>query len=125
MEYSQLVLLPKYYFSVLQMDYIAYGHQGLYYTLSLGPVWFHWDTINSDVMNYVANCSHCQVETAYYNGLHTQQGSLIANNSLDLLCFNFTKINPSRDGKENLLALTDPFTKYRQAFVTNNNRSLP
>ena len=32
----------------------------------------------------------------------------------------FTKVDPSKDGKENILVLTDTFTKFSQAFVTPN-----
>ena len=47
---------------------------------------------------------------------------LVANNPLDLLCIDFLKIDLSKDGKENVLVLTDAFTKFSQAFVTNNQK---
>ena len=53
-----------------------------------------------------------------------QQGSLVANNLLDLLCIDFLKVDPSRDGKENILVLTDAFTMSSQAFITNNQKAL-
>ena len=53
-----------------------------------------------------------------------QQGSVIVNNPLDLLCTDFLKADPSRDGKENILVLTDAFTRFSQAFVTNNQKAL-
>ena len=55
---------------------------------------------------------------------HTQQGLLVANNPLDLLCIDFLKIDPSKDSKENVLVLTDAFTKFSEAFVTNNQKAL-
>ena len=30
---------------------------------------------------------------------------------MDLLCIDFTKVDPSKSGKENILVLTDGFTK--------------
>ena len=57
-------------------------------------------------------------------GPQTKQGSLVANNPLDLLCINFMKVDPSRDGKENILVLTDVFNKFSQAFITNNQKAL-
>ena len=56
--------------------------------------------------------------------VQTQQGLLVANNCLDLLCIGFLKVDPSRGGKENILVLTDAFTKFSQAFVTNNQKAL-
>ena len=37
---------------------------------------------------------------------------------MDLVCIDFTKVDPSKDGKQNILVLTDTFTKFSQAFVT-------
>ena len=41
---------------------------------------------------------------------------------MDLMCVGFTKVNPLKDGKENILVLTDAFTKFSQAFVTPNKK---
>ena len=49
-------------------------------------------------------------------------GVIIANNPMDLVCIDFTKVDPSKDGKENILVLTDAFTKFSQAFVTPNQK---
>ena len=59
-----------------------------------------------------------------YTDLKTKPGSIIANNPMDLLCINFTKVDPSKSGKENILVLTDAFTKFSQAFITLNQKAL-
>ena len=41
---------------------------------------------------------------------------------MDLMCVDFTKVDPSKDGKENILVLTDVFTKFSQAFKTPNQK---
>ena len=43
---------------------------------------------------------------------------------MDLLCIDFTKVDPSRSGKENILVLTDVFTKFSQVFITPNQKAL-
>ena len=43
---------------------------------------------------------------------------------MDLVCIDFTKVDPSKDGKENILVLTDAFTKFSQAFVTPNKKAI-
>ena len=43
---------------------------------------------------------------------------------LDLLCIDFTQLDPSRDGKEDVLVLTGAFSKFSQAFVTSNQKDL-
>ena len=54
----------------------------------------------------------------------TKLGTIIANNPMDLLCIDFTKVDPSKSGKENILVLTDVFTKFSQAFVTPNQKRI-
>ena len=54
----------------------------------------------------------------------TQQGSLIAQQPLELLFIDFTKADIAKGGKENILVLTDVFSMYSQAFVTNNQKAL-
>ena len=43
---------------------------------------------------------------------------------MDLMCVDFTKVDPSKDGKENILVLTDAFTKFSQTFVTPNQKAI-
>ena len=101
-----------------------YGHQRFDQTLALVRERFYWGTINNDVTQYVTNCHWCHVTKGHYAGLQTQQGLLVANNPLDLLCINFLKVDQSRDGKENILVLTHAFTKFSQAYTTNNQKAL-
>ena len=38
--------------------------------------------------------------------------------------YRFLKVDPSKDGKENIWVLTDVFIKFSQAFITNNQKAL-
>ena len=49
-------------------------------------------------------------------------GIIIAHNPMDLVCIDFNKMDPLKDCKENILVLTDAFTKFSQAFVTPNQK---
>ena len=80
--------------------------------------------MNQDITDYVTNCNQCHVAKDHYTGPPTQQEVLVASNPLDLLCIEFLKVDPSRDSKENILVLTDAFTKFSQAFITNNQKAL-
>ena len=55
-----------------------------------------------------------------YNKPNTILGVIIAHNPMDLVCIDFTKVDPSKDSKENILDLTDTFTKVSQAFIMLN-----
>ena len=123
-ELHQLALPLEYCKAELCMLLDDYGHQRLDQTLALVRERFYWSTMNHDATEYVTKCHWCHVAKGHYTGLHTQQRSLVANNPLDLLCIDFLKVDPSRDSKENILVLTDAFTKFSQAFVTNNQKAL-
>ena len=75
-----------------------------------------------DVTKYVKECPRCQIAKGDYTEPNTIPGVIIASNPMDLVCIDFTKIDPSKDGKENILVLTDAFTKFSQAFVTPNQK---
>ena len=40
------------------------------------------------------------------------------------MCVDFTKVDPSKDGEENILVLTHAFTKFSQAFITPNQKAI-
>ena len=123
-ESHQLVLPREYHEAVLHMLHDVYGHQGLDWTLALVRERFYWSTMNQDITGYVTNCHQCHVTKGHYTGLQTQQRSLVINDPLDLFCTEFLKVDPSRDGKENILVLPDAFNKFSQAFITNNQKAL-
>ena len=77
-----------------------------------------------DVAKYVKECPCCQIAKGDYTEPNTILGVIIANNPMDLVCIDFTKVDPSKDGKENILVLTDVFTKFSQMFVTPNQKAI-
>ena len=42
---------------------------------------------------------------------------------MDLLCIDFVKVHPSKDGKENVLVMTDAFPKFSVAVVMPNQQA--
>ena len=77
-----------------------------------------------DIAESETSCYRCQVTKGHYTGPHTHQVSFVANNPLDLLGTDLSKINPPKDGKEDVLILTDTFSKFSQAFVTSKQKAL-
>ena len=123
-EYHQLILPIKYQAQVLTLLHDGQGHQGLERTLALCRERFYWNTMFQDVTNYVKTCPWCQTVKGDYTDPKTKPATIIANNPMDLLYIDFTKVDPSKSGKENILVLTDTFTKFSQASVTPNQKVL-
>ena len=78
----------------------------------------------ADAECWVSQCQQCLIAKGDYNEPKTVQGNLVANQPLELLCIDFTEADQSKGGKENILVLTDAFSKYSQAFSTPNQKSL-
>ena len=76
--------------------------------------------MTKDAQTWVTGCRCCQIA----RGGHTQPkpkiSHLEANNPLDLFFLDFTKIDPSKSGKENILIITDVFSKFSLAICTPN-----
>ena len=69
------------------------------------------------------NCKRCQTAKGRYVDPDPTQGSIVANNPMDLLCIDFMKVDPSKDGKENVLVMTDAFSKFSVAVVMPNQQA--
>ena len=120
MEYHQLVLPQRYHHKVLMALHDHMGHQGIDRTLDLLGERVYWPSMAKDAQNWVTNCRCCQVAGGDYNQPKPKIGHLEAHNPLDLVCLDFTKIDPSKTGKENVLVITNAFTKFSLAVYTPN-----
>ena len=119
-EYHQLVLPQRYHRKVLTALHDHMGHQGIDRTLDLLRERVYWPSMAKDAQDWVTNCRRCQIARGNYNQPKPKIGHLEAHNPLDLVCLDFTKIDPSRTGKENVLVITDAFTKFSLAVCTPN-----
>ena len=66
-------------------------------------IWFQ------DVQNWVKDCKQCQTANGPYTSPNPQQGSIIDNKTMNLLCVDFNKMDQSKDGRENILLMTHAF----------------
>ena len=122
MEYHQLVLPQRYHKRVLQSLHNDLGHQGIDRTLELLREWVYWPTMTQDTNTWVTECRQCQVAKGDYNTPKPKIGHIITHNPLDLVCLDFTKVDLSKGGKENVLVMTGAFIKFSVAVTTNNQR---
>ena len=56
-----------------------------------------------DIQSWVKNGQHCKTVKGPHTDPEPPQGSIVANNPMDLLLINFMKLDPSKNGKENVL----------------------
>ena len=51
------------------------------------------------------------------------QALIVVNNPMDLLCLDFMKVDPSKNKKHNISAMTNAFSKYSVAVITPNQKA--
>ena len=84
---------------------------------------FYWGTVLHDIQSCVKNCQCCKTAKGPYTDPEPPQGSIVASNPMDLLLIDFMKLDPSKNGKENVLVMTDAFSKFCVAAVTPNQKA--
>ena len=99
------------------------GHQGIKHAVALVQEGIYWATMLYDIQSLVKNCQHCKTAKGPYTDPEPPQGSIVANNPMDLLLVDFMKLDPSKNGKENVLIMMDAFSKFCVAVITPNQRA--
>ena len=123
-EIQQLILPQQLRKPILKSLHDDNGHQGQQCVLNLLEDKVYWPSMYRDTDHWLSQCERCLISKGDYTEPKTRQGSLTAQQPLELLCIDFTKADIAKGGKENILVLTDAFSKYSQAIITNNQKAL-
>ena len=107
---------------VLEAVHDQAGHQGVERTLALVRSRCFWPGMINDVEEHCRNCQRCILAKAGKK-LHPTMGSLIARRPLEILAIDFTVLEPGLNNVENVLVLTDVFTKFTQAVPCKDQKA--
>ncbi|KAI2643769.1 Gag-Pol polyprotein [Labeo rohita] len=77
-----------------------------------------------DIETYCRQCERCIVAKAPVPKLVTEMGSLLAGRPFEVVAMDFTVLEPSSDGKENVLIFTDVFSKFVVAVPTRDQKAV-
>ena len=116
----QLLLPESLRKEVLEGLHDNHGHQGIERTTGLVRKRCYWPGMAHDIEQYCKNCERCTLAKAVQPKVRGFMGHLLAAKPLDILAIDFTVLEPSRDGKENVLIMTDVFSKFTQAIPTKD-----
>jgi len=117
---SQLVLPGVLKDQVLRSLHDSVGHQAIERTLALVKQRYYWVGMAADVGSWCRNCERCFVAKAPRPKTRPLMGHLMASKPHDILAIDFTMLEKSSDGRENVLVMTDVFSKYTQAIPTRD-----
>lgn len=116
---SQL-LLPN---ALREEVHQRHGHQGVERTLELLRQWCHWPGMSSDVARWCQSCERCQIAKNTQPAARGFMGHLLASRPNKILAMDFTMLEPTHNGIENVLVMTDVFTKYTLAIPTRDQQA--
>ncbi len=118
------VVLPKgQKKEVMRGTHDEWGHQGVARTTALINRKFAWPGLHEDVKKYLAGCKTCAMAKEEGPMAKTRLGTNEASRPWEVLAMDFTVLEPARDGKENVLVITDVFSKFALAFPTKNQKA--
>ena len=83
---------------------------------------FYWPGMYIDVASYLNSCPRC-----LRRKIQADQAPLLnieVNQPLELVHLDYLKIEPSKGNVENVLIITDHFTRYAQAFPSKTQTAL-
>ena len=112
---KQLVLPCKYRDTVLKYLHDDVGHQGQDRTLSLVRSRFFWPGFETDVQNKVKTCERC-IKRKTCPKPSAELVNIVTTQPMELVCIDFLSLERSKGGQENILVISDHFTRYAQAF---------
>ena len=109
---------------VLELLHNAAGHQGIERTLSLVRRRCYWKGLDADVRNWIRHCERCTVSKQAMPNVKPKIKSLLAYKPLEIVAIDFTQLEKSSDGRENVLIMTDVFTKFTVGVPTKNQKAV-
>ena len=117
-----LVVPPSHRHRAIERCHDQVGHLGQDRVLDLLTDRFYWPGMYVDVVAHINSCPRClrrksQPDKAPLVNIETSQ-------PLELVHLDYLKIEPSKGNIENVLVITDHFTRYVQAFPSKTQTAL-
>lgn len=122
-ERFQLILPTTLKSEVLRQLHQEHGHQGNERTTELVQQRCYWPGMSSEVARWCQECERCQVAKHGGPTARSFMGHLLASRPNEIVAIDFTVLEPSRSGVENVIVMTDVFTKYTMAVPTRDQRA--
>ena len=118
-EFQQLVVPLTYRDDIFEALHSDLGHQGRDRTTSLIKQRFFWPGIDSFVAERVRQCHRCIMRKSN-PGISAELVNIVSTAPMEIVCVDFLSLERSKGGIENVLVITDHFSRYAQAFPTRN-----
>ena len=119
----QVVVPSCFCYQILQAAHDLMGHQSTDRVQQLCKLRVYWPGISNDIDCYIKACETCQISKMPAVKPRTGLESVQASRPLEIVAMDFTTLDMASNGTENVLVLTDVFTKYTVAVPTRHQRA--
>lgn len=97
-----------------------WGHQGVSRTCSLLRRRVYWPKMSLSVRQHIKQCKQCVMAKASEPQARVPMRHLLAFRPLEVLAIDFVKVDKGQGGYEDVLVMTDVYTKFTQAIPCKN-----
>uniref|UniRef100_A0A3P9KI47 Gypsy retrotransposon integrase-like protein 1 n=1 Tax=Oryzias latipes TaxID=8090 RepID=A0A3P9KI47_ORYLA len=119
----QLVLPESLQEEVFQQLHTHHGHQGIERTLELIQQRCYWPRMGAIIRDWCLKCERCCLAKITRPQVRAPLGHLLASRPNEILAIDFSMLEPARDGREQVLVMTDVFSKFTQVVPTRDQRA--
>ena len=116
---QQLVVPPRLIDEVLRYSHDNLGHPGRDKTTAFIRDRFFWPGMSQDIENWIKGCKNCLLRKSQTN-IRAPLISIETSEALELVCLDYLSLETSKGGYQNILVITDHFTRYAVAVPTRN-----
>lgn len=118
-KFLQLVVPQSFRVTALQGIHNDVGHPGKDKTLWLARQRFYWPGMERDISNHIETCSRCICSRTPVRPA-AELIPIVSTRPMELVCIDFLSLEQSKGGFENILVITDHFTRFAQALPCKN-----
>ena len=95
------------------------GHQGRDHTLSLMKRRLYWPGMDKFISNQIEECGRC-IRRKVLPKRAAEMVNIVSTAPMEVVCIDYLSLERSKGGYENILVITDHYTRYAQAIPTRN-----
>ena len=110
--------------TMIEMAHDQWGHQGINRTLAILKDRCFWPGMYSEVKQYIKECFTCIASKAPMPSIRTPRRHLLAFKPMELIAIDFLKLDRGKGGYEDVLVITDAFTKFARAVPCRNQTAV-
>ena len=118
------VVIPKeHQQQLLHLAHDSSFHQGQERTYQLLQARCFWHNMKADVETHIKQCRRCLTAKEARTKVYQPMGHLRASRPLEIIAIDFLKLDRAANGLEDVLIITDIFTKYTIAVPTKDQKA--